>query len=559
MFAASGIARRYARRTVCAAALLAAGVLAVAQPRGQAPGPRAPADGARPAARPVLLLTVQDAIGPATAHYIVHGIEKAQADGDSLVVLALDTPGGLDTSMREIIQAILASSVPVATYVSPPGARAASAGTYILYASHIAAMAPATNVGAATPVQIGGAQPSAPNPADRDAPGDDRGEPPARDDADREAPAAEDSDRGAPAAGETDRDAPAGDGADRRAPPGAGAAPPPEPATTEERKAINDAVAYIRSLAERRGRNADWAERAVRYSESLSARAALDLDVIDLIADDVPDLLEQADGMQVMLPTGSATLATADAPLERVDPDWRTRLLAVISNPTVAYILMLIGIYGLLLEGYNPGGVLPGVVGGISLLLALFSFQILPINYAGLALITLGVILMISETLVPSFGALGFGGIASFVLGSVILMDEDVPGFGISRPLIGAIATAGALALLGTIWLAIKAKRRPVVSGTEQLERQVATALENFDTEGDVWINGERWRARSRVPVRNGQKLKVRRVDGLLLHVEPADGERAEDEPADGERTGGERAEGEPADGKRTGGERTGN
>jgi membrane-bound serine protease (ClpP class) len=420
--------------------------------------------------------------------------------------------------MRNIIQAILVSTVPVATFVYPPGARAASAGTYILYASHIAAMAPATNVGAATPVQIGGAQPSAPNPADRNAPDDaDRGSP-------SPSPAPDDENQ----PGGENREAPPGEPANREPSPAERESPPPQPATTEERKAINDAVAYIRSLAERRGRNADWAERAVRYSESLSARAALDRGVIDLIASDVPDLLRQTDGMQVMLPAGSATLATDDATLERFDADWRTRLLAVITNPTVAYILMLIGIYGLVLEGYNPGGVLPGVVGGISLLLALFAFQILPVNYAGLALILLGVILMISETLVPSFGALGFGGIASFVLGSVILMDEDVPGFGISRPLIGAIATAGALALLGTIWVAIKTRRRPVVSGTEQLTNQLASALESFETEGDVWIHGERWRARSPVPVRKGQKLEVLRVDGLLLHVEPVDGERAD-------------------------------
>jgi membrane-bound serine protease (ClpP class) len=496
-----------------------------------------------------VLLTVQDAISPATADYIVRGIEKAQKNRDELVVLALDTPGGLDTAMRNIIQAILASSVPVATFVYPPGARAASAGTYILYASHVAAMAPATNVGAATPVQIGGGQPSAPNPADRSAPGSGgAGSPaPAPDDENRSSPSPGDSDRESPSPGGSDRESPSPGGSDRGRPTDDEAAPP-RPATTEERKVINDAVAYIRSLAERRGRNADWAERAVRYSESLSARAALDRGVIDLIADDVPDLLAKVDGMEVMLPTGSATLRTADATLERFDPDWRTRLLAVISNPTVAYILMLIGIYGLVLEGYNPGGVLPGVVGGISLLLALFSFQILPVNYAGLALIVLGVILMISETLVPSFGALGFGGIASFVLGSVILIDVDVPGFGISRPLIGAIAAVGGLAVLGTAWLAIRSRQRPVVSGTEELTRQLATALESFETEGDVWIHGERWRARSPVPVRKGQKLDVRRVDGLLLHVEPVDAGPADAAPIDAAPAGQSAAEGRAAD-----------
>jgi membrane-bound serine protease (ClpP class) len=253
----------------------------------------------------------------------------------------------------------------------------------------------------------------------------------------------------------------------------------------------------------------------------LSAQAALDAGVIDLVAADVAELLTKLDGRRVTAAGVDRTLATAGLIVERLDPDWRTRLLAVISNPTVAYMLMLIGIYGLIFEGYNPGAILPGVVGAIALLLALFSFQILPVNYAGLALILLGVILMIAEFWVPSFGALGIGGIAAFVFGSVILIDADVPGFGVSTPLIVTVASVGALALLGMIWLAMRARMLPVVSGAEEMTREVATALEDFDREGAVRVHGERWRAQTRTPIRKGQRLRVRKVDGLVLHVEP--------------------------------------
>ncbi len=443
----------------------------------------------------IKLIALRGAIGPATADFLTRGIATAEDSGATLVIIEMDTPGGLDSSMRDIIQAILNSSVPVATFVSPQGARAASAGTYILYASHIAAMAPATNLGAATPVSIGGSggAPAAPSPLDD-----------AQEDSDDEE--AEDE----PATEEDDAD----DG---------DAAPSlPELATAMERKAVNDAVAYIRSLAELRGRNADWAEQAVRLAESLSSQQALEENVIDLVADDLADLLQQLDGWEVEVDGQDVTLATTGLLFERIEPDWRTQFLQVISDPTVAYMLMLLGIYGLIFEGYNPGAIVPGVVGAIAMLLALFSFQILPVNYAGLALILLGVILMFSEFLVPSFGVLGMGGIAAFVFGSVILIDPDVPGFGVSTPLIFSIALAGSLALLGIIWFAMQSRLRPVVSGVEEMTGETAVALEDFEHEGQVWVHSERWTARSKNPVTKGQRLSVTMVDGLVLHVEPA-------------------------------------
>ena len=451
--------------------------------------------------RTVTLIALRDAIGPATADFLSRGIATAEAGNAALVVIEMDTPGGLDTSMREIIQAILNSSVPVATFVSPQGARAASAGTYILYASHIAAMAPATNLGAATPVSIGGSggAPAAPSATEDD-----------------EADSADDdeSDGGESDDGATDDEESAADEAE--------GLDIPALATAMERKAVNDAVAYIRSLAELRGRNADWAERAVRLAESLSSQQALEENVIDLVANDLTDLLQQLDGWELEVDGQDVTLATSGLLLERLEPDWRTQFLSVISNPTVAYMLMLLGIYGLIFEGYNPGAIVPGVVGAIAMLLALFSFQILPINYAGLALILLGIILMFSEFLVPSFGALGMGGIAAFVFGSVILFDSDVPGFGVSMSLIVSIASAGALSLLGIIWFAMQSRVRPVVSGQEEMAGKLAEALEDFDHEGHVWVHGERWLARSKSPVTKGQRLNVTQVEGLVLHVQPA-------------------------------------
>jgi membrane-bound serine protease (ClpP class) len=416
-----------------------------------------------------VVLEISDAIGPATSDFFLRTLAEARERKAALVILRMDTPGGLDSAMRDMIRAILASDIPVVTYVSPSGARAASAGTYLLYASHIAAMAPATNLGAATPVQIGG------SPAEpRDPPKDD-----AKDDK-RE-----------------------------------------QSGTTMERKAVNDAVAYIRGLAELRGRNAAWAEEAVRGAASLSASAALEQNVIDVLAADIPDLLRQIDGRQVKTHNGELRLATGELILEHVQADWRTKLLAVLTNPNVAYLLMLVGVYGLLLEGYNPGAIVPGVVGAISLLLALYAFQVLSVNYAGLGLMILGLALIVAEAFAPSFGALGLGGIAAFVFGSVILLDTDVPGFQVARTLIGGIALAGAVLMLGTAMMFARSRRRSVETGREQLLREHAVAMEDFDATGYVRVHGEIWSAHSTAPVKAGQRLRIIRIEGLTLEVAP--------------------------------------
>jgi membrane-bound serine protease (ClpP class) len=427
---------------------------------------------------------------------VVHGLEAAQKSGSRLVVLQLDTPGGLDSSMRDIIRAILASPVPVVSYVSPSGARAASAGTYILYASHIAAMAPATNLGAATPVAIGGEPEPAPSPVP----------PPGGN-----APGKSGSGAGKPeeGAGKTPGEAPGN------------AEPPSVSGSAMERKAVNDAVAYIRGLAELRGRNADWAEQAVRGAASLSATAALQQRVIDVIATDLPDLLTKIDGREVRVNDRTVKLATRGLAVVRAKPDWRTQLLAVITNPTVAYGLMVIGIWGLLLEGYNPGAVLPGVVGAICLLIALFAFQILSVNYAGLALVAVGTGMIIAEFFFPTYGSLGIGGIIAFVVGSLILFDTDVPGLRVGRPLIAAIATVGALMVAFIVYMATRAMRHPVATGAQGMIGASTEVVADFTGKGKVRYGGELWNARSDRPLHAGDAARIVKVEGLTLWVEP--------------------------------------
>ena len=423
--------------------------------------------------RRAILVNVQGPIGPATMDFLVSSLEEAASRNAELVIIRLDTPGGLDASTRGIVKAILNSPVPVATFVAPEGARAASAGTYILYASHIAAMSPATNVGAATPVNIIGAKP----------PGQKGG------------------------SDENEEDS----------------GPAPDSGDAMSRKVINDAVAYVRGLASKHGRNADWAELAVREAASITSGEALEIGVIDLIAKDAGDLLEQVNGRTVEVQGRDRVLDTSSLLVEQLEPDWKSELLAVITSPTIAYLLLLIGVYGLILEGYNPGAILPGVVGAICLLTALYAFQMLPVNYAGFALIVLGIILMIGEAMAPSFGALGIGGVISIVIGSIILIDTDVPGFAVSRPLIGAIALAGSLGLLAIIGIAVKARQRPVVAGREELAGAAGTALMDFETRGDVFVHSERWSAVTEAPLRKGQAIVVTGIEGLTLEVRPAD------------------------------------
>ncbi|RXZ66594.1 NfeD family protein [Pelagerythrobacter rhizovicinus] len=421
--------------------------------------------------RSAIVLEVDGAIGPATADYLAQGLARAAEADAPLVILRMDTPGGLDTSMRDIIRDIVRSPVPVATYVSPSGARAASAGAYILYASHVAAMAPGTNVGAATPVQLGSM-----------------------------APAQDDARDGEPA--------------------GEAAAP----ANASEAKAVNDAVAYIRSLAELRGRNADWAEAAVRTADSLSANAALEAGVIEIVAEDLDDLLAQLDGRSVSAGGVERTLETSELALTRVEPTWRTELLAAITDPNIALILMMIGVYGLMFEFMNPGALYPGTIGAICLLVGLYALAALPVNYAGIALILLGIAFMTAEAFAPSFGALGIGGLVAFVLGTTIVIDSDVPQFQIGWPVIAGVAafSVGTTVLIAR--LAVTSHRRHVTSGREGLIGMVGTVVDWNGERGHVFVNGERWRATGVDTIEADDAVRVTGVRNLTLDVEPATG-----------------------------------
>jgi membrane-bound serine protease (ClpP class) len=409
-------------------------------------------------AAPVAVVPLEGAVGPAAADFVRRSIERAATDGTALVVLRIDTPGGLDTSMREIIKAILASPVPVAAFVAPSGARAASAGTFIVYASHIAAMAPGTNLGAASPVALMG--------------GGDKDEKKGED--------------------------------------------------TMMRKATNDAVAYIRGFAQLRHRNADWAEQAVREGVSLPADEALKKKVVDLVVPDVPALLVALDGRTVEAGGAKHTLHLGGALAHEVQPDWRTRFLALITNPSVAYLLVLLGVYALLFEFMNPGLMLPGVVGVIALVIAAYALHMLPVNYAGLALILLGIAFMIAEAFFPAFGSLGIGGLIAFVLGSIMLIeDTELPGFEIPLALIAGVAAASAGFLIFVLGMLVKSRRRAPGSGGEQRIGARAEALGDFEGEGWARVQGEQWKVRAAGPVQRGQKLRVKGMHGLVLDVEP--------------------------------------
>ena len=428
--------------------------------------------GSEDPARGATLIELQGPVGPAMSRFVEQSIRDAADRHSAVVILQMDTPGGLDTSMRAIIKAILASPLPVVTYVAPSGARAASAGTYILYASHFAAMAPATNLGAATPISIGDESQQHSEPA---------AEP---------KPSTKDKDR--------------------------------PPLSTGERKAVNDAVAYIRGLAQLRGRNQDWAENAVRGAASLSAQEALSQHVIDFVAKDESDLLQQLDGRRAQIAGNEVVLHTKDATLVRITPDWRVRMLMVFTHPTIAYGLLLIGIYGLLLEGYNPGAVLPGVVGALSLIVALYAFELLAVNFAGLALLILGVGLITLEFFMPAFGSLGIGGLAAFVIGSIILFDDPVQGLRVALPVIGGLAAAGAL-IIGTIaWLAARARRRPVATGAEAMIGELVQVVTEAPDHCVVRYGSELWNAQAATPLRVGQQARIVRVSGLTLWIEPA-------------------------------------
>ncbi len=437
--------------------------------------------------RIAVILHVNDAIGPAINDYIHRGLQSAVDKNAAVVILQLDTPGGLDASMRDIIRDIIASPVPVILYVAPSGARAASAGTYMLYAAHIAAMAPGTNLGAATPVQIGGFPDIGPSAPDKDKDRDRK-----KDEAEEDQNSEEDKDEPMPVTGDV-----------------------------MTKKIVNDAIAYIRSLAEMRGRNADWAEKAVREGASLSSEKALQQGVIDIIAKDTDELLAKADGWRVNVSGQDVTLDTGNLELVSIEPDWRNELLSVITNPNIAYILMLLGIYGLFFELSNPGFVLPGVVGAICLLMALYAMQVLPVNYAGLGLIILGIAFMVAEIFAPSFGALGIGGIISFVIGSIILFDTDGSNIQVAIPIIITVTVISSAFFLITLRLVFAAQRKPVVSGKEEMLGSIGEVLEDFDHAGRIHIHGETWQAQSPSPLKRGDKVKVTAIDGLILHVEP--------------------------------------
>ncbi|SEC84332.1 NfeD family protein [Bradyrhizobium erythrophlei] len=434
-------------------------------------GPGTAADNNRLA----LTISIDGAIGPASASYVKDGLAKAAERHAEIVILRLNTPGGLSTSMREIITDVLASPVPVIGYVAPSGAHAASAGTYILCATHLAAMAPGTNIGAATPVQIGGPMPGLP------------GSTPDKDGKDQK------------------------DGGN--------------PSTTKDTmtaKVTNDAVAFIRSLAELRGRNADWAEKAVRDAATLSANAALQAHVIEFTAHDPVDLLRQVDGRTVELAGGKTQrLATKDAVIEVIDPNWISRVLAVITDPNIAFVLLMVGIYGLIFEFMSPGAVAPGVVGTICLLLGLYALNMLPINYAGFALMLVGMALLAIEAFNPTV-VIGLGGIVAFVLGAAMLFRIEAPGYHLSWPLIGIVAAMFAGLILVVLGALRRARNGPLRTGAQAMRGLPAEVLDWSETTGHVFTNGERWQARGTETFKAGETVEVASIVDLTLVVRRA-------------------------------------
>lgn len=432
-------------------------------------------------------LTIDGPIGPATTDYLTRSMATANEQGARAILIRMDTPGGLDAATRDIIKSILASPIPVITYVHPAGSRAASAGTYILYGSHIAAMTPSTTLGAATPVKMGGGL-SFGAQTDRN------------------------SEQQPEEAGASENAAREGEQSERA----------PAPQDAMERKVVNDAVAFIRGLAERHGRNADWAESAVRQAATLTASDALEQSVIDAVAESREDLLAQLDGRQVKLESGSATLKTANLPIRSYEPDWRSEFLSIITNPQVASILLVIGVYGLILEGYNPGVMVPGVVGVICLLMALYALQVLPVNYAGVALIVLGGVLILAEAFLPSFGVLGIGGVAAVVLGSIMLVDTEVPGMEVSYELIGAIAAVGGITVLLIMTMVGRSLRMPRLASNKAMEGRTGQVAQVMEEGYKVSIDGEFWNAISEANLSEGDTVEVTEQDGLTLKVRRA-------------------------------------
>ncbi|MFT5881246.1 MAG: membrane-bound serine protease (ClpP class) [Moritella sp.] len=426
----------------------------------------------------VPVLEIKGAIGPAVSHYLIKEINQANStDHVPMVIITIDTPGGLVSSLRDINQVILNSNIPIACLVHPQGARAASAGTYILYACHVAAMATATTLGAATPVSIGNPLPTEKKPAEQD---DEPESPPSQ--------------------------------------------------SAMEKKVLNDSIAYIRSLAQLRGRNVEWAELAVKEAATLTATEALDKNVIDLIVDSPQQLISKLDGQQITVKKQQQLLTLTNARLDYHQPDWRSNFIGTITNPNIAYILMLIGIYGILLEFYSPGIGIAGISGGISLFIALYAFQLLPLDYAGLGLLLLGIALLVTESMNPSFGIFGLGGIIAFVLGSIFLFDSDLPQFQISLQLIAAVAVTSLLLFIFVFSYLWNIRKNKVVSGKEAMVGSEVTIDDDFSGQGYVEFKGERWAACSELPLSVGQTAYVTDVDGLNLILSPV----TKAEPPDG-------------------------